>query len=100
MYKGKYKVIATFRDPSNVPNMTALKSIYSDERFVVLPSIWMFTSSKKSHKNLHKVVERRVSSIDILIANDGILIREDNSPLITTVFQTNVIGAIAHANIL
>jgi NAD(P)-dependent dehydrogenase (short-subunit alcohol dehydrogenase family) len=93
----KYKVIATCRDPSNAPNLTALKGVYSDERLVVLP---LDVTSSESHKNLKdNVVERGVSSIDILIANAGILIREDNSPLhttsdqITTVFQTNVIGA-------
>lgn len=93
----KYKVIATCRDPSNAPNLTALKSLYSDERLVVLP---LDVTSSESHTNLKNIVlQHGINSVDILIANAGILTREDNSALtttsnhITSIFQTNVIGA-------
>jgi NAD(P)-dependent dehydrogenase (short-subunit alcohol dehydrogenase family) len=52
----KYKVIATCRDPSNAPNLTALKDLYSDERLIVLP---LDVTSSKSHANLENIFHQR-----------------------------------------
>jgi len=94
---GSYKVIATCRNPTGSNSLTSLKSSFGEDRLIVLP---LDVTSAESHLKLKETLRlNNINSLDILIANAGILIREDNSALnttpeqINTVFRTNVIGA-------
>lgn len=92
-----YRVIATFREVSDISSLVELQTLYGCERLLLL---LLDVSSLESHNTLkQELLGRGINSIDILVVNAGIMIREDRCALTTTaeqvneVVQTNTIGA-------
>jgi NAD(P)-dependent dehydrogenase (short-subunit alcohol dehydrogenase family) len=95
----EYRVIATCRSPSLAKDLRKLQKLHS-KRLLIFP---LDITLVESHETLKESLsDHQITSIDILIANAGILSSEESDTLPSTCsidvlkedFETNVIGSI------
>jgi NAD(P)-dependent dehydrogenase (short-subunit alcohol dehydrogenase family) len=88
-------VVATCRQPNEATELQALKKNATEDRLLILP---LEVNSTESHDNLKAQLSAQgITSIDILIANAGVLSTGQQASIATVEamrndFETNVVG--------